>query len=93
MAKLRLHINQHNIRKNNNKQQGQTLLPVITAKTYKENNYYHSVSITDIDTGKEFAKVIYSPNAPLNCGAKVWIEMDSDQVVLTEIGEDDIHEQ
>ena len=39
--------------------------PVITVKTSKSNTYTHKVE-----------KVIYSPDKPLSCGAKVWIETD-----------------
>tara|TARA_R110000824_G_scaffold185551_4_gene366509 strand:- start:55 stop:282 length:228 start_codon:yes stop_codon:yes gene_type:complete len=61
----RIHINQHVIKRN--AKTGETE-PVITCKTYKENSYCHQVIIND------HTKVIYSPNKPLSCGAKVWIE-------------------
>ena len=61
----RIHINQHVIRANhkNNEQN-----PVITVKSGKTNNYAHEVQV------KGPCKVIYSPDKPLSCGAKVWIE-------------------
>jgi hypothetical protein len=61
----RIHINQHVIRSNkkNNKDD-----PVITVKTSKENYYAEEVVI------KGDSKVVYSPDKPLSCGAKVWIE-------------------
>lgn len=71
-----IHVNQHNIRANkdgNNR-------PVITCKTYKSNNYGHTAIIYD-KNGEEIAKVIYSPNKPLSCGAKVWIETTNKVVV------------
>jgi len=49
--------------------------PVITVKTSKSNNYAHEVKIEGP------SKVIYSPDKPLACGAKVWIETD-EKVVL-----------
>jgi hypothetical protein len=64
-----IHVNQHNIKANlkgSNK-------PVITCKTYKSNNYANNVNILD-DNGKVIATIKYSPNNPLSCGAKVWIE-------------------
>ena len=67
----RIHINQHVI-KENAKRTGE-LLPVITCKTSKTNNYYTELEIMDSD-GSVAAKVIYSPDKPLSCGAKVWIE-------------------
>lgn len=64
-----IHVNQHNIKAN---AKGATL-PVITCKTYKENVYANEVIIYGQD-GLPAAKVIYSPDKPLSCGAKVWIE-------------------
>ncbi|HUU86959.1 MAG TPA: hypothetical protein VMX17_04310 [Candidatus Glassbacteria bacterium] len=64
-----IHVNQHNIKANakgDNK-------PVITCKTYKSNEYANEVIIYGQD-GKEAARIVYSPDKPLSCGAKVWIE-------------------
>lgn len=47
--------------------------PVITCKTYKSNTYASEVVILGQD-GLECARVVYSPDKPLSCGAKVWIE-------------------
>ena len=74
-----IHVNQHVIRRNT--KQG-TDEPVLTVKTYKENNYAHEAIVRTKD-GVELARVIYSPHKPLSCGARVWIETDSD-VVLRE---------
>jgi hypothetical protein len=68
--KKRIHVNQHNIKRNIKNPEYQ--LPVITIKTYKSNDYAYEVHIDGP------AKVVYSPNKPLSCGAKVWIETDSD---------------
>jgi|TARA_R100000084_G_scaffold53011_1_gene22244 hypothetical protein len=70
--KKRIHINQHKIRSNkkNNLRE-----PVITVKTSKSNNYASEVEI------KGPSKVIYSPDKPLPCGARVWIETD-EKIVL-----------
>ena len=67
--KKRIHVNQHNIRANG-KDNGD--MPVITVKTYKDNRYCNQVEIL----GK--SKVLYRPDKPLSCGAKVWVETDSD---------------
>jgi hypothetical protein len=64
-----IHVNQHEIKKNKDGANR----PVLTCKNYKDNIYAHQVIIYGQD-GKEAAKIIYSPNKPLNCGAKVWIE-------------------
>ena len=64
-----IHVNQHNIKAN---LKGSDK-PVITCKTYKSNNYANNVNILD-ENGKVVATIKYSPNNPLSCGAKVWIE-------------------
>lgn len=66
-----IHINQHVIRKNNKTGERE---PVITCKTYKDNTYCHTVIIN------EHTKIIYSPDKPLSCGAKVWIETTEEVV-------------
>lgn len=55
--------------------------PVLTCKTYKENKYASEVEILD-KNGEVVAKVIYSPDKPLSCGAKVWIETDNEINIL-----------
>ena len=42
--------------------------PVITVKTSKSNTYGHEVIVD----GR--CKIVYSPDKPLSCGARVWIE-------------------
>ena len=69
--KKKIHINMHKIRAN--KKNG-TNEPVITVKTYKSNTYAHEVEIL----GK--SKVVYSPDKPLSCGARVWIETDAEVI-------------
>jgi len=65
-----IHVNQHKIRSNAKTGEQE---PVLTCKTYKENNYTHHADIVG-DDGSVVASVIYSPDKPLSCGAKVWIE-------------------
>ena len=69
--KTRIHVNQHKIRSN---MKHGTNDPVITVKTFKSNTYTHKVEI------KGPSKVIYSPDKPLSCGAKVWIETESEVI-------------
>jgi hypothetical protein len=71
--KKKIHVNQHKIR--SNKKTGANEA-VITVKTYKSNDYCHEAII------KGPSRVIYSPDKPLPCGAKVWIETDSEVVCL-----------
>jgi len=65
-----IHINQHVIRRNNKTGERN---PVITCKTYDTNNYAETVILKD-KLGEEVARVVYSPDKPLSCGARVWIE-------------------
>ena len=64
-AKTIIHVNQHEIKKNS--QDGGDR-PVLTIKTYKSNTYARRVRISGP------ADVVYSPDKPLACGARVWIE-------------------
>ena len=68
-----IHINQHIIRRNASNGYNE---PVITVKTYKSNDYGHEVTVNGP------CKVVYSPDKPLSCGAKVWIETESGVQVL-----------
>ena len=71
-----IHVNQHKIRANT---KHGTDEPVLTVKTYKENNYALEALLKTKD-GVQLAKVIYSAHKPLSCGARVWIEIDTDNV-------------
>ena len=75
-----IHINQHVIRKNSKTGERQ---PVITCKTYKDNTYCHEVVIND------HTRVIYSPDKPLACGAKVWIETTEEVECYEKMGHKD----
>ena len=68
----RIHINQHKIRSN---KKNNTNEPVITVKTSKSNDYAHQVEVLGP------SKVIYRPDKPLSCGAKVWIETTAEVVL------------
>lgn len=68
----RIHINQHVIRANAKNGESE---PVITVKTYDSNTYGHTVEIHGP------SKIIYSPDKPLSCGAKVWIETDAEVTI------------
>lgn len=67
----RIHVNQHNIRAN---AKGASL-PVLTVKTYKENTTCNAVEILGP------SRLVYSPDKPLSCGAKVWIETEAEVIV------------
>jgi hypothetical protein len=68
-----IHVNQHVIKAN---AKNGTQDPVLTVKTYKTNTYAHEVLI------KGDSKVVYSPDKPLSCGARVWIETNSQVEVI-----------
>jgi len=68
-----VHVNQHVIRSNAKRGERQ---PVLTVKNYRENQYAHEVLIDGP------CRVVYSPDAPLSCGARVWIETHSGVTVV-----------
>ena len=67
--KTRIHVNQHKIRSNKKHNLNE---PVITVKTSKSNTYAHEVEVLGP------SKIIYRPDKPLSCGAKVWIETEGE---------------
>ena len=64
-----IHVNQHVIRKNTKTGESK---PCLTVKTYKSNTYAHEAEILGP------SKVVYSPDKPLSCGARVWIDTDAE---------------
>ena len=69
--KTKIHVNQHVIKRNRKTGESE---PVLTVKTYRSNTYAHAVEINGP------SRVIYRPDKPLNCGAHVWIETDSEVI-------------
>jgi hypothetical protein len=67
----RVHVNQYHIKAN---AKGKNK-PVFTVKTYKENVKGNKVVIKD-KAGTVVATFVYSPDKPLSCGAKVWLETE-----------------
>jgi hypothetical protein len=62
----RIHVNQHNIK--HNAKNPDDVRPVFTVKTYNDN-----IKGMDVTIGGP-SHLKYSPDKPLSCGAKVWIE-------------------
>jgi hypothetical protein len=60
-----IHVNQFHIKSN---RKNNTSLPVFTVKTYKSNTRCNEVIIMGP------SKIVYSPDKPLSCGARAWIE-------------------
>ena len=65
----RIHVNMHKVRAN--KKHG-TNEPVLTIEEGKSNTYCHEVDILGP------SKLVYRPDKPLSCGARVWIETDAE---------------
>lgn len=68
----RIHINQHKLKAN---LKNGTNDPVITIQTSKGPTYANGVIINGP------SKLVYSPNKPLSCGARLWLETESDLVL------------
>ena len=69
----RVHVNQHAIARN---RKTGSRDPVITVKNSRSNTYAHEVEI------KGPCKVVYQPDKPLACGARVWIETRGEVIPL-----------
>jgi hypothetical protein len=76
MKKKIIHVNQHNIRFNS---KNGLVKPVFTVKEGKKNTYSNEVKV-NCSCGKEAVKIVYSPDKPLSCGGKVWIESKSEVI-------------
>jgi hypothetical protein len=74
----RIHVNQHVIRQN---RRSAELAPPLSVKTYKSNSYAFEVEVHGP------CRVVYSPERPLPCGARVWIETDGDVTLHDGSGE------
>jgi hypothetical protein len=72
----RVHVNQHIIKSN---QTTGHRTPPLTVKNYKTNTKAREVFIAGP------CRVVYRPDKPLDCGARVWIETDSKVLVDGEI--------
>jgi hypothetical protein len=76
MAITRVHVNQHVIRANAKNGENN---PVFTIKSRGKNTYAHSVRVI----GE--MELVYAPDDPLSCGAKVWIETKGEIIITKEI--------
>ena len=71
--KTRIHVNQHVIKRNAKAGESE---PVLTVKQGRKNTYVHEVEILGP------SRVVYSPEKPLSCGARVWVETESEVVFV-----------
>jgi len=70
-----VHVNMHIIKAN---QKTGARDPVLTVKQGKKNRYAHEVEIHGP------SKLIYSPNKPLSCGARVWLTTTAEVTLVGE---------
>lgn len=70
---VRVHVNLNKIRAN---AKHGTKDPVITIRKGSKTEYANEVELLGS------SRVVYSPDKPLKCGAKVWIECEDARAVL-----------
>jgi hypothetical protein len=75
-----IHVNQHAI-KRNRKNPDSPPEPVLTVKTYNSNDYAHAVRIHGP------SELVYRPENPLSCGARVWVETYSEVEIIDQTSE------
>jgi hypothetical protein len=75
-VRTRIHVNQHVIRAN---AKTGAKDPVLTVKQGGRNRYAAEVLIDGPST------VVYRPDAPLSCGARVWVETDAPVRLVGEV--------
>jgi hypothetical protein len=68
----RIHVNQHVIRRN---RKADEFEPPLTVKTSRGNIVGHRVAIEGA------SELVYMPDKPLSCGARVWVETHAPVVV------------
>jgi hypothetical protein len=74
----RIHVNMHIIRSNS--RGGSVREPPLSIKTSRSNIKAYRVDIQGPST------VVYSPDRPLACGARVWIETNSSLLIDSPTG-------
>jgi hypothetical protein len=72
-VKTIIHVNQHKV-------PARHPAP-LTVKTYKSNVEASQANI--IVDGRVIASVVYRPDKPLSCGARVWIETDQQVEIVS----------
>jgi hypothetical protein len=78
-----VHVNQHHIKHNiKNKKERR---PVFTVKTGKKNVYATEVKILGP------SRLVYQPDTPLSCGARAWIETESEVECINSTTYKEIH--
>lgn len=80
-----IHVNQHVIRHNN--KYGNTLPACRVQESKSGKARYCSEVVIDGPS-----RMVYRPNTPLSCGAKLWIETDAAVDLINEVQYSDIKE-
>lgn len=73
-----LHVAQVAIAKN--RKQG-TNDPAIIVRTAREAKRAHEVELVNPKTGEVLGKFVYRPHDPLPCGARLWLEADTKDLI------------
>jgi hypothetical protein len=69
-----IHVAQDAIRRN---AKNGTNEPAIIIRDHRWSRRVHEIELQTPD-GKVIGKMIYSPHKPLSCGARLWIELDTE---------------
>lgn len=75
-----LHVAQCAIAANRKRTNGEPLEPPIIVRNYKGSERAHEVEL--VVDGKVVGKFVYRPHDPLPCGARLWLESQSDTLEL-----------
>lgn len=73
MAKQIIHVAQQAIQKN---RRDGTDEPAIIIRTGSKSQRVHELDL--VVDGKVIGQMVYRPNDPLSCGARLWLELDTD---------------
>ena len=75
-----LHVAQDAIRKN---AKHGTNDPAIIIRDYKSGQRTHEAALM-VD-GREVGRFVYRPHKPLSCGARLWLEVDTDIATIVPV--------
>jgi hypothetical protein len=75
-----LHVAQDAIRKN---AKHGTNEPAIIIRDYKDGKRVHEAAL--VVDGREVGRFVYRPHKPLSCGARLWLEVDTDVCQIVEV--------
>jgi hypothetical protein len=79
MPTLILHVNTHVIKRNTKTGEREPPLVIRHGKSGCKRVYCHTADL--VMDGVVVGRLVYSPDKPLNCGARVWLETDALEIV------------